>query len=136
MPNYQRTRYYLDVEAVRELFRKERAIRGTTLAVIQEQTGIGQVSLSRFSSSNQTLEANALLTIIKWCNGNLNDYVKRRGTAYKHSDTYEQKQLRNAAAYLKHLGVELEAGESPVDAMLRMLDVAKSNGFMGGDDDE
>ena len=130
MPNYNRTRYYIDVDAIRVLFNNEKALRGVSLAEIEEQTGVLAVGLSRFSSGKQTLSGDSLITLIKWANGDVLRFIKRRGTAHKHVDTPEMRQLRIGAAFLHSMDVTVEQGESPVDTMIRLLAKAKERGLL------
>ena len=134
MPNYNRTAYYLDRDAVRTALREEIGIRGVSYVEIGEQTGISPAGLGRFMDDTKgvSLTGDALITVIKWINGaDVNRYIRRRRSVQRHVDTFEQRKLRTGAAYLKSLGVEAEAGETSVDAMMRLIATAKQNGFLG-----
>jgi hypothetical protein len=129
MPNYNRTKYYIDTDAVRDLLISERQVRGATFADVSQQTGINAVSLNRFVTKQQLLSGDGLLTVIKWGNGEVNRFVKRRGQVYRHTDTAEQRKLREGQAFLSELGVPADSKENPIDAMIRLLAVAKSRGL-------
>jgi hypothetical protein len=132
MPNYQRTAYYLDVDAVRELVQNEIAIRGVNYVEIQEQTGVLAVGLGRFLNPRQnvSLHHDGLITMIKWAGGEVNRFVKRRRTVARHTDTFEQRQLRKGQAFVQNLGVQPEQSESSVDVLMRLVAEAKEKGFL------
>lgn len=133
MPNYRRTAWYIDSEAVRALILAEFGIRGVTQVQVGEETGLYAANLGRFlNTKNTTMTGDSLITLIKWAGGDVNRYIRRRRSVTRHTDTFEQRKLRTAAAYLKSQGVELEDGESSTDALMRLVDMAKQNGFLGG----
>lgn len=124
MPNLRRTSYFLNTDKIREAVKQEMAIRGATQAVISEETGILITGVSRFLTNHQTLQGDSLISLIKWMGLDVNRFVSRRGRIASHKDTYEQRQLRKALAYLNSQGVQLKPGDSPVDALMEL--VAKS----------
>lgn len=129
MPIPANTVYYLDAADIRDFFVSEYKIRQLSLREISQQTGIHEVALGQFKNGHRSLAADALLTLIKWGNGNVNNFIKRRGNAYKHNDTPDQRQIRIASQFLKHLGAEIGREETPVDAMIRLLAEAKQRGL-------
>lgn len=133
MPDYNRTAYYLDKDAVRAIVAEEISIRGVSYTEIFEQTGVGAAGLGRFMdpTKNAGLTGDALVTLVKWAGRDVNRVVKRRRSVVRHVDTFEQRKLRTGQAYLKSLGVEAEAGETSVDALMRLVATAKENGFLG-----
>ena len=132
MPNYSRTAYYLDVAAVRQLVIEEIAIRGTNFREIEEQTGVLAVGLGRFLNPDKgvSLSGDGLLTMIKWAGADVNRFVKRRRSISRHTDTFEQRQLRKAQAFVKNLGVEATTTESSVDVLMSLVAEAKAKGFL------
>lgn len=130
MPNYRGTKYYLDVDSIRAAFLEEKNIRTVSYVQVSEQTGINHPSLNRFGNGYQGLDGDALLTLIKWFNGDINRYLKRRGNTYKHSDSPEQRQIRIANAFLKSMDVEIGKDESPIDRMIELLSQAKNKGLL------
>lgn len=130
VPNYNRTAHYVNAEKIRADFAEEMKIRGCSFAEVGEQTGILPVGLGRFARGG-TLHADAYVTLIKWFGGSVDRYVGRRKSMIRHTDTYEQRQLRNGSAFLNnHLGVKPQEGESAVDAMMRLLAQAKEKGLL------
>jgi hypothetical protein len=121
MPNLRRTAYFCDPDMVRDLLRKEMAVRGTPQVKVAEETGILLTGISRFLNGNQTLHGDALITLIKWMGMDVNRFIKRRGRLSRHTDTYEQTQLRKALAFVESQGVKLQPGESPVDALMALV---------------
>lgn len=132
MPNYGRTAYFLDDDAIRMAVATEVGVRGISYREIEEQTGVLAVGIGRFLNPDRkaTLHVDGLLTLIKWAGLDVNRFVKRRRTVARHTDTYEQRQLRKAAAYLESQGVSAEQGETAVDALMRLVASAKENGFL------
>lgn len=131
MPNYRRTAWYIDSDAVRELIREEFSIRGVTQVQVGEETGLYAANLGRFlNTKNTTMTGDSLITLIKWAGGDVNRFIRRRRSVARHTDTFEQRKLRTAAAYLKSQGVQLEEGESSTDALMRLVEAAKQNGFL------
>lgn len=133
MPDYNRTAYYIDRDAVRAIVAEEIAVRGVSYAEIFEQTGVGAAGLGRFMDPDKKagVSGDAMVTLLKWAGADINRAVKRRRSVARHVDTFEQRKLRAGQAYLKHLGVETETGETSVDALMRLVKVAKENGFLG-----
>lgn len=130
MPNYNRTAWYIDSDGIRELVRTEIGIRGCSNVEIFEQTGVAASSIGRFLGENQTLAGDSLVTLVKWAGSDINRFVKRRRSVSRHRDTHEQQKLRAAALFLKSKGITGEAGETPVDTLVRLLAVAENNGFL------
>lgn len=122
MPDYGRSAYYVDMEAVRAFLREEIGIRGLNYQEIEEQTGIQSVSLGQFLHPDRqaSMSLNNTVTAIKWAGGTIDRFVKRRRTIARHSDTHEQRELRKGVAFLRSMDFELEPGESPVDALMRL----------------
>lgn len=129
MPYSTKTTYYLDLVDIREFFKSEFKIRTVTLREVSDQTGIHEVALGQFKNGHRLLSADAALTLVKWGNGNVNNFLKRRGNAYKHNDTPDQRQIRIASQFLNSLGAEIGTGETVIDAMVRLLGEAKSRGL-------
>jgi hypothetical protein len=121
MPNLRRTAYFIDPDMVRDALRSEMGIRGSTQVSIAENTGILLTGISRFLANNQTLHGDSLVTLIKWMGLDVNRFIKRRGRLSRHTDTYEQTQLRKALAFVESQGVKLQPGESPVDALMALV---------------
>lgn len=128
MPNLRRTTWFIDPDKIRAALRAEMAVRGATQSQIAEDTGILVTGISRFLTSRQTLQGDSLVSIAKWIGQDVNRFIVRRGRYVRHTDTYEQRQLRKAAAYLNSQGVELKDGESPVDALMELVAKAKADG--------
>lgn len=133
MPYSTKTTYFLDLEDIREFFRGEFKIRQVTLREVGEQTGIHEVALGQFKNGHRLLSADAALTLVKWGNGNINNFLKRRGNAYKHTDTPDQRQIRIASQFLNSIGAEVGKNELPIDAMIRLLGEAKQRGLFEED---
>lgn len=132
MPNYGRSAYYLDSAAIRTAVVNEISVRGVSYREIEEQTGVLAAGIGRFVNPDRktTLNTDSLVTLIKWAGLDVNRFVKRRRTVARHTDTFEQRQLRKAAAYLNSQGVSAEQGETAVDALMRLVASAKQNGFL------
>lgn len=134
MPNYRRTAYFLDVDAIRTAVREEVAIRGCSHVEIGEQTGIHGAGIGRFLATNldrqTSLDGDGLVTLIKWSGREVNSFIKRRKTVARHTDNAEQRKIRAAAQFVKSLGGDVEPGENPVDALIRLVATAKENGFL------
>lgn len=134
MPNYQRTAYYLDVDGIRNAVLAEVTVRGVNYVEIQEQTGILAAGIGRFLNPNKelrtSLTGDGLVTLVKWAGLEVNRFVKRRRTIAKHTDSHEQRKLRLGNEYLKSQGVEIQQGETSVDALMRLVAQAKENGFL------
>lgn len=132
MPNYGRTAYYIDVDAIRNLVRDEVSVRGVSYTEIQEQTGILSVGLGRFLNprTQLSLHHDALVTLVKWAGSDVARFVKRRKSMARHTDTFEQRQLRNGQAFIKNLGVQTDQSETSVDVLMRLVAEAKEKGFL------
>lgn len=132
MPNYGRSAYFLDTEAIREAVAAEVSIRGVNYTEMEEQTGVLAVGIGRFLNprTSSALATDGLVTLVKWAGLDVNRFVKRRRTIARHTDTFEQRKLRTGQAYVKSLGVETEQGESSVDTLMRLVAEAKKNGFL------
>lgn len=132
MPNYGRTAYYLDTEAIRVAVAAEVALRHLSYTEIGEQTGVLPAGIGRFLDPQKkaVLHHDGMITLIKWAGLDIKSFIKRRRTISRHTDTFEQRKLRQGAEFLKEQGVPLEQGESSVDALLRLLAEAKRNGFL------
>lgn len=134
MPNFQRTAYYLDVDAIREAVLAEVAVRGVNYVEIQEATGVLAAGIGRFLNPNKELRTSvsgdALITLIKWAGLEVNRFVRRRKTIAKHTDSHEQRKLRLGQEYLKSQGVEIQQGETSVDVLMRLVAEAKAKGFL------
>lgn len=128
MPNFRRTSYFLNVDKIREAVKQEITVRGATQSQIAEETGILVTGLSRFLLDRQTLQGDSLISLIKWMGLDVNRFISRRGRIASHKDNYEQRQLRKALAFLNSQGVELQQGESPVDALMELVAKAKADG--------
>lgn len=126
MPNFRRTTWFIDADKIRTALRDEMGVRGASQVRVAEETGILATGVGRFLSRAQTLQGDALMSLVKWMGMDPNRFLTRRGRISSHRDSYEQQQLRKALAYLKSQGVEVQPGESPVDALMAL--VAKSNG--------
>lgn len=127
MPNLRRTTWFLDTDKIRQALRDEMGIRGATQVQVGEECGILGTGVSRFLVQRQTLHGDALVSVIKWIGGDVNRFIVRRGRYVRHTDTYEQRQLRKASAFLAHQGVALKPGESPVDALMELVAKAKED---------
>lgn len=133
MPNYRKTAWYIDSDAVRKMMIEELGIRGVSHVQVGEETGVYAANLGRFLNvTNTSMTGDSLVTLIKWAGGDVNRFLRRRRSVARHTDTFEQRKLRTAAAYLKSQGVALEEGESSTDALMRLVELAKNNGFLGG----
>lgn len=134
MPDYNRTAYYLNREAVRLAMLEEIGIRGVSYTEIAEETGVQAAGIGRFMdpTKNASLSGDALITLIKWMGrGNVDQYVARRRSVRRHVDTFEQRKLRTGSAFVKSLGVEADSGETSVDVLMRLVAKARENGFLG-----
>lgn len=128
MPNFRRTSYFLNVDKIRDAVKQEITVRGATQSQIAEETGILVTGVSRFLTDRQTLQGDSLISLIKWMGLDVNRFISRRGRIASHKDNYEQRQLRKALAFLNSQGVELQQGESPVDALMELVAKAKADG--------
>jgi hypothetical protein len=131
MARMPRTVWALDIKKIKELVNSERQLRDTTLQQIQEQTGVQVSAVSRFLTHPEaTLHANSLVSLIKWANGNVSQFVVRQRNASRHAPSRQEIELRTLAGYLDRAGIKPLNGESPVDAAMRILTGLKESGAL------
>jgi len=123
--------FYVDFDVLRDLIRKEMAVRATTQYQISKDTGLNTATLSNYldpDSANKSagLSADVFVTLMRWGNFGYGEVVKRRkGFATRHTDTKDQTELRAITALLEAAGVTLEAGESVSQMLARVIGAPK-----------
>lgn len=128
-----RTTHWFDYAALRQAVVTEKAIRGCSANTICDQTGINGFTISKFLGfEGYRVSIDGAISLAEWTNKPFSTFVKKRRSSRKQVDTYETRQLRNAAAFLNSQGVDLDKNESPVDALMRLVaelrDGAKETG--------
>lgn len=122
-----KTAFYVDFDAIRELVRKELAVRASTMYVMCKDTGISTATMSNFlgvegKNPQASMSADTLATIMRWGNFAWGDVIKRRkGFATRHTDNKDQTELRAITKLLEDAGVKLQAGESVSQMLARVI---------------
>lgn len=123
--------FYVDFEVLRDLVRREMAVRACTQYQVGRDTGLNSATLSNFlnpDSVNKSkgLSPDVFVTLMRWGNFAYGDVIKRRkGFAARHTDTKDQTELRAITVLLEQAGVTLEPGESVSQMLARVLGSGK-----------
>lgn len=110
----------------REALEKEKDVRGVTYTDMALQTGVYSSTFTRLNNG-KTVGADVLMSLCKWMNRNPFDFTVRKRSAYKHTDSVEQRQIRGMAAFVDRSGLR-NPGESVQDAVIRLLSQAQGLG--------
>lgn len=129
-----RTVWLFDLDLLAKTVASERSLRGATLNDIERETGVNATQISTFLGGNSGLGIHGLVSLAKWANMDMRTLVKRQRTSASHVMTPQERELRTLLGYMKAAGLQLQSDESPVDAAVRMLAMAKEQGLFDGDD--
>lgn len=133
-----RTTWLFDIEKVREVAASEKELRGSTYADIQRETGVNWTQVATFLSGKGGLGVHGLVSLAKWANLSMESLVRKQRQVATRAMTPQERELRALAKYLMAANLPVQKGESPVEAAVRLLALAKEQGaeFDLGDQDE
>jgi len=130
-----RTVWSFDYDLLRKTVMQEKELRGVTFAQIQAETGVNFTQISTFVKGETGLGVHSLITLAKWANMDLRSLAKRQRNSSTHVVSAQERELRTLMSYLTAAGLDIQAGESPVDAAVRLLAQAKENAAFDDDED-
>lgn len=122
-----KTAYFVDFDVLRELIRKEIAVRAGSVHALCRDTGISSATMSNFlgvdnKNPQSAMSADTLATVMRWGNFAWGDVIKRRkGFGTRHTDTKDQSELRAITKLLEDAGVKLQDGESVSQMLARVI---------------
>jgi hypothetical protein len=116
----QNTVWYIDLDKVRNTVQAEKTLRHSTFAEIENETGVTALAIGQFLRG-KGLSTDALVSLIKWTNKKLDTFATRRRDVVTRSETKSEQELRLLFQFLTTHGIAVEAGESPVVAVIRHM---------------
>lgn len=133
-----KTTWLFDIEKLRKVAASEKDLRGTTYADMQRETGVNWTQIATFLSGKGGLGVHGLVSLAKWANLNVDSLVRKQRQVATRTMTPQERELRALAKYLMAANLPVQEGESPVEAAVRLLALAKEQGtdFDLGDQDE
>lgn len=131
-----RTVWVFDYDLLRKTVKQEKDLRGVSYNQIGAETGVNFTQISTFVAGDSGLGVHGLVSLAKWANMDLRSLAKRQRNAASHVATAQERELRTLMSYLSAAGLDIQPGESPVDAAVRLLAQAKENAAFDDDTDE
>lgn len=127
-PSTGSTVWVLNTEKLSEIVASEKQLRGVSYADIQRETGIGWTQVAAFCTGKGGVGTNGLVSLMMWANVDPRSLIVRKRNATKHAMTPQERELRNLAKYLEAAGIKAQPGESPAEAAIRLLALARAQG--------
>lgn len=121
MPINSNTVWIYDLDALRAEVAKEKELRGVTFQDIGRETGVNFTQISTFVAGSTGLGIHGVISLTKWANIDARTLIVRQRNAAKHVPTPQERELRMLAGFLSNAGLEVQDGESIVEAAMRLL---------------
>jgi hypothetical protein len=125
MPINSNTVWIYDIDTLRKEVAREKEMRGVTFQDIGRETGVNFTQLSTFVGGTSGLGVHGIASLTKWANLDPRTLIVRQRNVTRHSPTPQERDLRMLAGYLKNAGLEVQDGESIVEAAMRLLAESK-----------
>ena len=122
------TVWSFDTEKLAAVVKSEKGLRGVSYQDMQRETGVNFTQISNFVSTGTGVGLNGLIPLAMWSNADLRLLVKRNRNAVRHVASPQERELRNLARYLEAAGLPKVDNESPVEAAIRLLALAREQG--------
>lgn len=135
IPNVN-TVWVFDTNKLAETVLSEKNLRGVSYNDMSRETGVGWTQIAAFCTGRGGVGIHGLVSLAMWANVDLRSLVVRKRNAARHVMSAQEKELRNLAKYLEAAGLTALKGESPVEAAIRLIALAKSQGADFEDDVE
>jgi hypothetical protein len=131
------TVWAFDGEKLAAVVKSEKGLRGVSYQDISRETGVNFTQIASFTSTGTGVGLNGLVSLAMWSNADIRSFVVRKRNASRHTVSPQERELRSLAKYLEAAGLAKVDNESPVEAAIRLLALAKEQGadFTDGDDD-
>lgn len=123
-----RTVWLFDIDKLREVVASEKQLRDVTYTDIERETGVNWTQIAGFVTGKAGLGLHGIVSLAKWSNLSLDSLVVRQRQVAKHIMSAQERELRTLAKYLGAAGLEIQKDESPVDAAIRLLAMAREQG--------
>lgn len=121
MPINSNTIWVFDTDTLRKEVAREKELRGATFQDISRETGVSFTQISTFVSGSSGLGIHGMVSLVKWANLDPRTLILRQRNSSRHVPTPQERDLRNLAGFLKNAGLEIQEGETVVEATMRLL---------------